>query len=245
MNLSDEQIIQFHLKGFFTIDDVFTDEEVKRLSQGFDDLLRISEKKKESFEKGSSHFVLNNGVIQRVVWACGIVKDFDDLSKDPRLTLPASQILHSKKIVQIISQCHYKLPNDGVNFPWHQDCENRKFGTKYWHDINGLGSYVQTVLAIDDMTMHNGPLKLVERSTRFDCIGLRKNISSGPYFEQKDIYTLTLKKGSLAIFHPFTIHGSEPNLSNAPRRIIINGYCHPGANHYLYPGCGTGRILET
>jgi len=39
------------------------------------------------------------------------------------------------------------------------------------------------------------------------------------------------------------VHGSGPNEGTTPRRVLINGYAHPGANHRVYPGEGAGRRL--
>ena len=33
----------------------------------------------------------------------------------------------------------------------------------------------------------------------------------------------------LLVWHPYAIHGSKPNVSKNPRRILINGYAYPGA----------------
>jgi hypothetical protein len=53
-----------------------------------------------------------------------------------------------------------------------------------------------------------------------------------------------MKPGTTIFLHPFTIHGSRPNLSNRSRRVFINGYCYPGANHRVYPGAQAGRMLS-
>jgi hypothetical protein len=45
-------------------------------------------------------------------------------------------------------------------------------------------------------------------------------------------------------FGPYAIHGSTPNESAVPRRVLINGYAYPGANGRVYPGEGSGRTLR-
>jgi ectoine hydroxylase-related dioxygenase (phytanoyl-CoA dioxygenase family) len=49
-----------------------------------------------------------------------------------------------------------------------------------------------------------------------------------------------LDPGDVVLFGPFVIHGSSPNTSDGPRRLFLQGYALPGANHRLYPGCGLG-----
>ncbi|HEY6322362.1 MAG TPA: hypothetical protein VJA16_12460 [Thermoanaerobaculia bacterium] len=40
----------------------------------------------------------------------------------------------------------------GWEFEAHQDSEHRRYGTAEWRDVGGRGSYVQSVVAIDDST---------------------------------------------------------------------------------------------
>jgi ectoine hydroxylase-related dioxygenase (phytanoyl-CoA dioxygenase family) len=44
-------------------------------------------------------------------------------------------------------------------------------------------------------------------------------------------------------FGPYTAHASFENTSDRYRRVLINGYASPGANHRTYPGDGAGRRL--
>jgi len=63
-------------------------------------------------------------------------------------------------------------------------------------------------------------------------------------FEQENIVTVTAKAGSVLFFGPYTVHASFENNSNASRRVFINGYAYPGANHFKYPGKDSGRALR-
>jgi ectoine hydroxylase-related dioxygenase (phytanoyl-CoA dioxygenase family) len=55
--------------------------------------------------------------------------------------------------------------------------------------------------------------------------------------------TITGPAGSVIFFGPYAVHGSTPNASSVPRRVLINGYAYPGANGRVYPGEGSGRVL--
>ena len=81
------------------------------------------------------------------------------------VSLPA-QLLGSRQVTQLINQAHYKLAGDGLEFPWHQDSAHRRYGGEAWSDVNGRGSYVQTVLAVDPAYSDNGPLYLIPGSSR-------------------------------------------------------------------------------
>ena len=54
----------------------------------------------------------------------------------------------------------------------------------------------------------------------------------------------TMRAGSVLLFGPYSVHGSQPNTSPRPRRTFINGFAYPGANARIYPGEGAGRLLR-
>jgi hypothetical protein len=57
---------------------------------------------------------------------------------------------------QIINQAHFKMPGDGVAFEWHQDSQNRRYGTELWTDGGAPhGAYIQTLTAVDEVTAYN------------------------------------------------------------------------------------------
>ena len=127
-----------------------------------------------------------------------------------------------------------------MEFPWHQDSEHRKYGTEYWKDLNGRGSYVQSLTAIDDVTKENGPVHFVPHSGKRGHLYLERGDIPRESFYQADYLTPELKAGSVVLFGPYTVHGSQPNKSTKPRRVFINGFCYPGANSFSYPGCHQG-----
>ena len=147
---------------------------------------------------------------------------------------------------QLINQAHFKIPGDNVAFPWHQDSENRGYGKPGWKDVNGRGSFVQQAIAIDDVTEENGPLKFIPGSCKLGHLGLlsRSKEERRTLFNPDDAVTGIMKAGSVALFNPYVIHGSEPNRSQKPRRVFINGYAYPGANSRTYLGRGAGRLLK-
>lgn len=250
--LSAAQINDFFTKGFFVIEGLFEAEALAPVAAGFDQLANMAAKLRteapatdevQDFDHEGSRFFLKGERILRVVWACGLAPQLDGIALAPKLLSRVRQLLGCQELHQLICQTHFKLPGDKVAFPWHQDAENRKLGTDFWRDVNGQGSYVQTALAVDDMDIDNGPLLFVPYSTRFGCLGFRQGVDPAPYFDSSNVKTLLMKKGSVAFFHPLVIHGSEPNQSQRSRRVLINGYCPPGANSFSYPGCGTGRVI--
>lgn len=243
--LSPREVDAFFHDGFIVLPELFAAEEVERIALEFDRLLERRRGLDKTTVVDGSLFVIEDGQIKRIVWCCGAAPALERWAADPRLLRPVFQLLappdgdEPDRIDQLICQAHFKLPRDGVAFPWHQDAQHRRYGTPEWRDVNGRGSYVQTVLAVDAMDVDNGPLQLVRGSCRAGPLPpdeVERQVAPA------DLVTLRLTAGSVAMFGPYTIHGSQPNCSDRPRRAWINGYAAPGANARDYPGCGRGRV---
>ena len=73
----------------------------------------------------------------------------------------------------LLNQAHFKRPRDGVTFGWHQDIQHRDKGNGTWTDVNGRGSFVQTVIALDEMTPDSGPLKFMPGSAEVGASRVR------------------------------------------------------------------------
>lgn len=243
MRLSQHQIDQFSELGYLVLPDLFDPDEVSAISQAFDTLRHIAAGLRETTTVNNSLFVMDGPRVQRVVWCSGAAPELERWCTNSRLLQPVFQLLTPPgerppdHVVQLICQAHLKLPGDDVSFPWHQDAEHRRYGSSEWSDTNARGSYVQTVLAVDEMTEDNGPLVFIPGSS-----------SDGPLPADEvaaraaadNRVALVARPGSVALFGPYTIHGSEPNRSEHPRRAWVNGYAYPGANRRVYPGCGVG-----
>lgn len=246
--LSPAAVREFHELGFVRLPGLFAAQEVAAMGRAFDRLERAARGLRGTGSWHGSWFVLGeaaaNGTprIERVVWAGAAEPRLERCGADRRLLAVAAQLLGSGEMDQLINQAHFKLPGDGVEFPWHQDSRHRRYGTPEWRDVNGRGSYVQTVVALDRVTERNGPLELVPGS----C--LRGHLDDGPQgealgavlAEELGTVTATMEPGDVLAFGPYTYHRSTPNGSDRPRRVLINGYAYPGANTRIYPGEGAG-----
>jgi ectoine hydroxylase-related dioxygenase (phytanoyl-CoA dioxygenase family) len=248
--LSAEQVRAFYEQGFALVPDVFGEDELARMRTAFDRLRRMACALREPGMHRGSQFVIERNAgrpavrIHRIVW-CGAAEPvLSRYGMDERLLAMAAQLLGSREMSQLINQAHFKQPGDGVEFPWHQDSTHRRFGQDVWRDVNGRGSYVQTVTAIDDVEEDNGPLRLIPGSCR---LGHVQNGAEGALPEALDeccAVTACMRAGSVLLFGPYTFHSSPPNRSDRARRIFINGFACPGANTRVYPGDGAGRLVH-
>jgi ectoine hydroxylase-related dioxygenase (phytanoyl-CoA dioxygenase family) len=253
VGLSDDEIQAFFDIGWIVRRALFRADEVARMRACFDELERIADELPETGLYRGSYFVLANKngvrVINRVVWAGGSQRYLLEVGSDARLTVPCAQLLQSDAMDHLLNQAHFKRPRDGVTFGWHQDIQHRDKGNGTWRDVNGRGSFVQTIIALDEMTPDSGPLKFVPGSTKWGRVELdgAERGELGPskpaLFGEQDAVTVAARPGDTLFFGPYTAHASFENTSNRYRRILINGYAFPGANSRVYPGDGAGRRL--
>lgn len=247
--LSPDQVRRFFEVGYTVVPSVFDADEIRRVRGAFDRLERLARRVRESGMYRGSQFVLSRRGdgdvrIHRVVWCGAAEPELARFGMDRRLLEMAAELLGSREMNQLINQAHFKSPGDGIGFPWHQDSTHRRHGGGEWRDVNGRGSYVQTVLAVDDVTADNGPLELIPGSCRLGHVGLPEGELPAAGADPRQAEIATMAAGSVLLFGPYTFHRSLPNESERPRRVLINGFAYPGANTRVYPGRGAGRLVR-
>jgi ectoine hydroxylase-related dioxygenase (phytanoyl-CoA dioxygenase family) len=256
--LSPADIRRFYDDGYLILEGLFSREEVAAMAEAAQRLRSVGRELaaalsgseddgagERKVEHAGSQFVFggSNGSCRllRVVWAGGCEPAFLACGRAVRLTSVVGQLFGSATAVHLLNQLHAKYPHDGLEFEPHQDSEHRRYGTPEWRDVDGRGSYVQTVVAIDDSTPDNGPLVFYPRSGRrghLDPTAVRRR-----YRDRPGVPAL-LKAGSAAFFGPYVVHRSAENRGEVPRRIAINGFALPGANSRPYFGSGTGVPVD-
>lgn len=255
LELSPAQVEEFFEQGFTVVPDVFNSAEVAEMSAALDRLQDLAFRLGQTQIYNGSQFVLeevksgpNAGqkTIRRISW-CGPAEPvLARFSIDQRLLSMAAQLLGSTEMNHLIQQVHYKLPGMAVKFDWHQDSLHRGFEEGQFKDLNGRGSYVQELVAIDDCTQENGPVLFIPGSNKLGHLSELAQPQPGvalSYDPQRAVPAI-MKAGSVALFGPYTVHGSSPNQSDKPRRVFINGFAFPGASTKIYLGDGAGRLVK-
>ncbi len=242
MQLTEEHKHYFFHRGWLKIENLYTPDEIEKAKKSFDQLEKTASELKTTQIHHDTQFVLDQRddetIIHRIVWAGGCEPYLLDIGQDPRIINLASQLLESNEVIHLLNQAHFKKPNDGVEFQWHQDIQNRDKGNDTWKDIQGNGSYVQSILILDEMTLENGPLLFVPES------GLQGKLEKPLEVNRDKAITITAKPGTVLFFGPYTVHCSFVNESEYSRRVLINGYAYPGCNGRVYPGSGLGIPLK-
>ena len=243
LGLTGDEVEAFFELGWFVRRALFRADEVARMRTCFDELENIANELSDTGLHRGAHFVLGDKdgqrVIKRVVWAGGCQRYLLTIGSDPRLTVPSAQLLGSDAMDHLLNQAHFKRPGDGVTFDWHQDIQHRDKGDGTWTDVNGRGSFVQTLIALDETTPDSGPLKFMPGSVKWGRVELSDHNDTC----ELDAVTIAARPGDTLFFGPYTAHASSENKSRRYRRVLINGYAYPGANRRVYPGDGAGRRL--
>lgn len=231
--------------GYAVLRGVFAPTEMQAVSAAFQRLLERARGMHETTAIDGTQFVISREPFQlkRVVWAGGVEPVLAALGTDPRFLRVAAAALGAPSFVQLIQQAHFKLPGDGVDFGYHQDASNRRYGSELFRDVDGRGSFVQIALAVDPMHSGNGPLRVVPGSHRRGFVADPRTGALPPEdWDAAGAIDLVLAPGDLAVFGPFLIHGSPPNRGSTARRLFLQGYASEGANRRVYPGSGTGLL---
>jgi len=141
--------------------------------------------------------------------------------------------LKHKKVLDIVSQLigpsiwsngnKLNMKSGGFGSPveWHQDWAWYPFTND---DLLAVG------ICIDDMTEENGCLLAIPGSHKGRILDHHKKgfFAGGvtePNFDDSAAEKIELKAGGISIHHVRALHGSLPNLSTNPRRLLLFQYC--------------------
>jgi len=161
----------------------------------------------------------------------------DSLVDDPRLVEPMRGLLDCERVSLYTDKLNLKRPREGSGFRWHQD-------SPYWHHFcDHLDRLPNVMVALDDADEGNGCFRVVRGSHRQGCLpGLHGDGQLGPLFTDPTHFDLSAQvplvvpAGSLVFFSPHTVHGSEPNRSERPRRAFVITYQPAGHPMFKRPG---------
>jgi len=122
---------------------------------------------------------------------------------------------------------HVKPPERGAPFPMHQD---QPF---YPHADD---RYVDVLLHLDDTSHQNGEIRFLAGSQRSGPLEHITESSDGrpctPHlptnrYQLEDAVPVPARRGDIVCFNINTVHGSYPNRTARPRRLVRMGYRHP------------------
>ena len=142
------------------------------------------------------------------------------------------------------SKINIKLPGMQTRVDYHQD---------HAFDPHTNDDSATASLLLDDMTEDNGCLRVVPGSHNERYSHYQNDKFTGaiepkltPDFERRSIPILG-KAGDVCLMHSRTVHGSPPNRSNKPRRLLICDYRAADAFWLIPPlvlSVHSGRVIR-
>jgi ectoine hydroxylase-related dioxygenase (phytanoyl-CoA dioxygenase family) len=156
---------------------------------------------------------------------CALHPRFEALLDDARVVAPMRALVGADEVALFTDKLNLKRPREGSGFSWHQD-------SPYWaHFCSHLDQLPNVLITLDDAHEGNGCFRVIRGShARGILPGRQGEGRLGPLFthpsafDASDQVPAILPAGSVVFFSPHTVHGSEPNASDAPRRAIVLTY---------------------
>lgn len=217
-------------KGFVIVGNVFSMSDVESINNNIDTYIE-QDHDGIVYEKGTSVVRAIHGMHIFSQFFLSLAKN-DYLVKFSQEYLADSVYIHQYKI-------NMKRAMEGESWPWHQDYI-------YWKE----GDHIETprllnaAIALDDITLLNGPLCVINESHRFgdlttfdkkDRNEWSRDVSSDltyqihkstliPLIEKNGYEFLTCRAGDVIFFDPQLAHASSSNISPYDRRLMIITY---------------------
>nr|MBA3302645.1 phytanoyl-CoA dioxygenase family protein [Acidimicrobiia bacterium] len=143
------------------------------------------------------------------------------LFADPRLTAPALTWLEVDEVEPFTSKLNLKRPEEGSEFPWHQDYP-------YWYVAAGerAAEVVTGIVFLDDTDAGNGAVRVVPGSHRNGPV--RRDPDDPTHFLTDPAAVDTEREvaveagaGSVIWFGAHLVHRSSANTSDRQRRALL------------------------
>jgi len=223
MKLSAEQLRQFDDLGYLHFPNCFSENEIALMRSEADAILKLD--RPEIWREKS-------GAPRTAFAAHKFNEVFRLLAHHPRLVAPLEQLFGESLYVHQF-KLNAKAAFEGDVWQWHQD-----YGT--WARDDGMPEprAMNIAVFIDEVMAINGPLMLIPQSHKHGVLsaGHDEETTSYPLWtldketvtklvEEGGIVAPTGKPGSVLMFHGNLVHGSAPNITPYPRRIVYLTLC--------------------
>jgi len=198
MSLTAQQLAQFADEGYLFLPDCFSEQEVAVLRDEAEAIYATNRQEVWREKTGAP----------RTAFAAHTYNEaFRLLGTHPRLIRPVEQVfgehlyMHQYKI-------NAKAAFEGDVWQWHQD-----YGT--WARDDGMPEPRAMNIAVfmDEVMPINGPLMTLDQETVTRLA------------QEGGIVAPTGKPGAVLMFHGNLVHGSAPNITPYPRRIVYLTLC--------------------
>ena len=207
--------------GIAIIPSVFTREECDEIRKAAYSAVEVRKNPKyrhEFLQMSKNHPAL-------IFWPSLMSETLEKYRKDERLAEIVRYFL-GNNVKQLNNQVYFRESGDGDEFAWHQDVCFRNPRTRY----PGIEtSYLQTIIAVDDIGLENSPVEFIPGS---HTTGEHKIYGSADMTKMLRTFKrqglkgkkYTANAGDVMIWSVMTVHGSEANESKGNRMTYMNGF---------------------
>ncbi|WP_149538451.1 phytanoyl-CoA dioxygenase family protein [Siccirubricoccus phaeus] len=218
MQLSADQIAQFQEEGWLFLPETFSPEEVAVLREEAEAIYAVQRPEIWREKSGAP----------RTAFAAHTYNEaFRLLGAHPRLIRPVEQIF-GEQLYMHQFKINAKAAFTGDVWQWHQD-----YGT--WARDDGMPEprAMNISVFLDEVMPINGPLMLIPRSHRHGTLAAGHDVSTTSYplwtlddemvtklVAEGGIVAPTGRPGGVLLFHGNLVHGSAPNITPYPRKIV-------------------------
>lgn len=244
----DQEEIDFYQEnGFVKIQNVLTEEELRRVRQAAQEVLET--KYSESIEQTADDPEYRKVFVQKVnVWR--VHEGMRDYTLSPKITEIARQLAQVDRLRLWHDHLLVKMPGDSRPTAWHQDYP-------YW-PIDRPGQ-LSCWMALEDVPKEKGcmsfipgshewgeldPIELDHPADIFDMVPDKNT-------EDLEAVPVPLKAGSCTFHNSLTFHYAGPNKTGKHRWGMVtiytpDGVRYTGDEHVVTDGLGleTGDLLE-
>jgi phytanoyl-CoA hydroxylase len=243
MKLTAEQIATFKSRGYVKGPKILSDQQVDVLR---DEVLRVIAERDKTGQPQPVLCHNMSGKADSPLWQIVNIwmasEPFKQLVTSDIVASLVAQLIDAKELRVWHDQIQYKpAAGGGVNM-WHQD-------SPYWGILTPKDQQVTAWVALDDVDVDNGCMKMVPNSQHWgntiEFLHTLKEFDDmekvGEFQGNKvEVLPCPVKKGEVHFHHSLTWHGSGRNLSGRPRRAIA---LHFLTDQSRYAG-GGGHVMK-
>jgi len=221
MTLNADAIATYRRDGFVCVGEMFTPAEIAAMNDAADEFVdraRHLKSSDEIFDLGPDH---QPGRVQlrRIRDPERHHRSFAEAHRQVRLLDELAQLL-GPDIRAVAGKLNIKEPGASTVVEWHQDWA---YGPRTNDDVLTVG------IALGPMDRQSGCLEVIPGSHTGPVLdheraGTFTGTVTDPSFVPNGAVPIELEAGDVSIHHVRALHGSAPNRSSRPRRLLLFSY---------------------
>jgi hypothetical protein len=213
--LTPEQLTAYRAKGWVLARGFVAREAVATLARWVDELAALPEQPgKHMVYHETSQSDPARQLIQRIEDFCPYHPGFDAFVRDGRLRRAVDELLGEPACL-FKEKINFKMPG-GAGFEPHQD---QQAG---WSRYASL--FVTALVTIDAASIETGCLEMGDGSRLTSLVGEEWRPLAGEEMKGFQLVPVPTAPGDVLFFDSYAPHGSKPNLTERPRRILYLTY---------------------